>query len=108
MQKRPALKQKGRAQFISIHLPAVSTVLADGFTVGSGLGFCVGNRGDNEYKPAGTYCKQNPASPAETAAVFCFCFCYRLYNNAVAATLGTNHMGLLSVLLNKQVEFCIA
>ena len=52
--------------------PAAAAVLADGFGVGSGLGFAVGDGGDDEDEAGGTEGEDDPEGPGDTAAVLGF------------------------------------
>ena len=46
--------------------------MADGFGVGSGLGFAVGDGGDDEDEAGGTEGEDDPEGPGDTAAVLGF------------------------------------
>ena len=55
-----------------LRAPAAAAVLADGFGVGSGLGFAVGDGGDDEDEAGGTEGEDDPEGPGDTAAVLGF------------------------------------
>lgn len=55
-----------------LRAPASAAVLADGFGVSSGLGFAVGDGGDDEDEAGGADGEDDPEGPGEAAAVLGF------------------------------------